>query len=96
MLSVAAQIASCKTERCFWVLFNCPSEAVDYLFNTIMQLQPPKIQFSAGFLLLTLNFLKEPGTSELAFAACWHLDRRTCMKRIESTLELIDYVLPEV
>jgi hypothetical protein len=96
MLSVAAKIAPCKSEWCFRALFGGPSEAVDYLFNAIMQLQPPKKQFSVTSLLLTLNFLKDPGTSELAFAARWRLDFRTCMKRIEFTLELIDSVLPEV
>lgn len=97
MLDLAREISPVKSERDFRAMFGGPSEAIGLVFDCILaRVRPSCRDFTPSSFLMTLNFLKDPGSSWLSCASRWRVDKRTLKRHIINTLQLIDFVLPEV
>ena len=96
MLDIAKKISPVKNEREFRAMYGGPSIAIELLFRLILSLELESKDFTPYSLLITLNFLKDPGSSWFSVASRWRMDYRTIKRHLIRTLHLIDLVLPDV
>jgi hypothetical protein len=92
-LEYAQIITPVKNERDFRSFFGCPSDAINLLWSWMKCLDP---KVKPDSLLMTLNFLKDPGVNWFTVASRWRVCEKTIKKKIEDTVELINQTLPEV
>jgi hypothetical protein len=96
-LKLGRQFTHSSSERDFRAHFGGPSLAVEKLMQWILfYLKDKEHHFDVDDLLMCLYFLKTGGPSWEVISSRFQMDKRTFKVHLNTTLDLINSVLPEV